>query len=229
MKKALYRNAEILAIIVFEQFFIKNFLIRRRHFTKSHNKSHIKEKEYKNMVSKESFYNISMNGRMAYAILCIEKYISNLYPDKDRSPLSKKMWKVTSESWDEWIDTFIEVIPQYLFEFDSYEESDFENLTKDEYELFVELFSGVSDGEYMDCSDKVGYIINSLKLIEEVYAYSAVPGVGEESIDIILSICAVLESDSVEVPPVELVEFSSFEEQNGWGNQFGGEDLSLIL
>ena len=181
------------------------------------------------MVNKESFYNISMNGRMAYAILCIEKYVSTLYPDKDWSPLSKKMWEVTCESWDEWIDTFIEVIPQYLFEFDSYEESDFENLTKDEYELFVELFSGVSDGEYDDCSDKVGYIINSLKLLEEVYAYSTVPTVGEESIDIILSICAVLESDNVEVPPVELVEFSSFEERNGWGNQFNGEDLSIIL
>jgi len=181
------------------------------------------------MINREAFYNISMNGRMAYAILCIEQYLSTLYPDKDWSPLSKKMWAVTSESWDEWIDTFIEVIPQYLFEFNSYEESDFENLTEDEYELFVELFDGVSDGKYDDPSDKVGYIINSLKLIEETYAYSTIPGVGEEAIDIIVRVCDVLESDSVELPSLDLVSFSSFQERSGWGNPIDGQNLSIIL
>ncbi len=52
-----------------------------------------------------------MNGRMAYAILCVEKYLKEKYPDDAWNELSKLMWSVTSIYWDEWDNKFIEIIP----------------------------------------------------------------------------------------------------------------------
>ena len=63
---------------------------------------------------------------MAYSILCVGEVLVAKYPDDDWSVLSKEMLKATSTYWDEWGNRFIEIIPEYLFEFDTYEESDFE-------------------------------------------------------------------------------------------------------
>lgn len=181
------------------------------------------------MFNRDVMRTISMNGRMAYIILCIEKYLLEMYPEKDWKELSKRMWKATSEAWDEWMDSFIEIIPQYLFEFDTYEDSDFEELSEEEYKFFIDLYSGVTEGLFDDSTNKVGYIINTLKLMEEVYCYTSIPGTGEESIDLILQVCEILEEDNVSLPDLDLVEFTSFDERNGWGEKFDGEKMSMIL
>ena len=56
---------------------------------------------------------------MAYLILCAELYVKTLNPDKDWSVLSKWMWDATSEYWDEWDSKFMEIIPEFLYEFDT--------------------------------------------------------------------------------------------------------------
>lgn len=169
-----------------------------------------------------------MTGRMAYTILCVEKYLLDKYPDKDWKELSSRMWKVTSVAWDEWIDEFIEIIPQYLFEFDNFEESDFEELSKEDYDYFVKLYEGVSEGLCDDPSDKVNFLLNSLKELEEVYSYTSIPGKGEESIAIVSKVCTMLSEENIEIPDISLVEFSSFEDRNGWGKSFDGTSISLI-
>ena len=180
------------------------------------------------MFDRDLMRTISMNGRMAYIILCIERYLLVKYPHKDWSKLSKIMWQATSEPWDEWMDTFIEIIPQYLFEFDSYEEADFEELSENDYDYFVELFDGVSNGLGDDSSDKVNFLLYSLKELEEVYCYTSIPGTGEESIDIVFKVCSVLVEDNVELPQISKIKFSSFSERDGWGDRFEGKNISLI-
>ena len=97
------------------------------------------------MVLSDKIKNISMNGRMAYAVMCVENYLVKIYPDKDWNILSKKMWASTAEYWNDWYDQFIECIPEYLFEADTYGASEFEYLTEDEYAIFSTLYSGVHD------------------------------------------------------------------------------------
>ena len=67
------------------------------------------------MMQAKNFNEISMNGRMAYLILCVERYVKTKYPDKDWSVLSQWMWDSTSEYWDEWDSKFMEIIPEFLF------------------------------------------------------------------------------------------------------------------
>lgn len=172
-------------------------------------------------MNKNTFSNISMNGRMAYAILCVEQYLCSKFPDDDWSILSREMWKVTSLYWDEWNERFIEIIPQYLFEFDTYENSDFEKISKEDYFAFVELFKNKPD--------TINQLLLKLQDLYDVYIYSDIPGEGEEASQIVLDICNILDQNNVSLPNVESVSFSSFSEKNGWGNSFNGESLSLIL
>ncbi len=166
---------------------------------------------------------------MAYAILCVEQYLKTKYPDKDWSRLSERMWPVTNMSWDEWAEEFMEIIPQYLFENDTYEESDFEFLEEADYEEFTGLFKDISDRLYDDEHDRVNYLLLSLYKLEEVYAYTEIPGNGEESLKIIDKMCEILTQEDVILPKIETVSFSSFTERNGWGNRFDGTGISLIL
>ena len=36
---------------------------------------------------------ISMNGRMAYVIMCVERFLVAVYPERDWKPLARTMWK----------------------------------------------------------------------------------------------------------------------------------------
>ncbi|MBR1472483.1 MAG: hypothetical protein IJ600_12700 [Lachnospiraceae bacterium] len=167
------------------------------------------------------FNNISMNGRMAYAILCVEKYLKEKYPDDNWDDLSKLMWTVTSIYWDEWDNKFIEIIPEYLFEFNSYAESDFEEISEDEYNSFVALLR--------DKSDTINQLLMKLHKIQEVYSYSSIPDNGKEASQLVLDIYHILEQGDIALPDLDIVSFSNFSERDGWGNKFDGTKLSLIL
>lgn len=167
------------------------------------------------------FNTISMNGRMAYAIICIEKYLLDKFPNDDWSELSKVMWNVTSMYWDEWDNKFIEIIPEFLFEFNSYAESDFEEISENEYDCFVSLFKGKPS--------TINTLLFKLHQIQEVYCYSSIPENGKEASQLVIDICAILENDNVSLPDLNTVKFSSFTEKDGWGNKFDGTNLSLIL
>ncbi len=169
----------------------------------------------------KDFNEISMNGRMAYLILCVESYVKAVYPDKDWTVLSQWMWNATSEYWDEWDSKFMEIIPEFLFECDSYEESDFECISEDEYEYFTSLFDGLSD--------EFNNLMLKLHELQQVYCYESIPGRGTDASKIIVEACNILEHNDIVLPDPEKIAFSRFLEKDGWGNDFDGTELSLIL
>ena len=172
-------------------------------------------------MRRKDFENISMIGRMAYGILCVESYLQSRFPDDDWTTLSELMWEATSSYWDEWDNKFIEVIPEYLFEKVSFVESAFDCLTETEYNSFTELLK--------DKPSAVNDLLMKLHELQEVYCYTNIPGRGDEAIQIVLDICGILTQEGVELPSVSFVEFSSFSEKNGWGEQFDGRKLSFVL
>lgn len=162
-----------------------------------------------------------MNGRMAYIILCIEKYLLSMYPDTDWSILSERMWDVTNSYWDEWDNSFIEIIPEFLFEFDTYDDSDFENLSREDYDYFSNLLK--------DRDSSLNNLLLKLHELQTVYCYSSIENDGAEASEIVLSATEILTDNNVELPDISSVSFSSFSEKNGWGEMFDGTTLSLIL
>lgn len=174
------------------------------------------------MMNTNQFKQVSLVGRIAYGIMCAEYYAKATYPDKDWTPLFKNMWAITNaQYWDEWANKYIEVIPEYLFEFPTYEASDFEYLSKPEYDVFTKL--------QRNTSPLWNNILKKIYEMEEIYAYSTIPGIGLESISILSEIIKILDEAGIQLPPIEKVAFSHFEEREGWGEHFDGSQLSTII
>lgn len=165
---------------------------------------------------------ISIRGRIVYAIMCAEKYISTKYPSNAWKLVFKPFWEICeSETWDEWSDKVLEYIPEILLEFDNYESSDFEYLPKSEYEQIKKL--------YKNTDKNVNTILYNIRRIELAYSYSSISGIGKESLDIIEEIVKILEKEKIKLPDPQQVAFSKFTEKNGWGEPFDGKNLSVIL
>ena len=175
------------------------------------------------------FTKISMNGRMAYVIMCVEAYLVNKFPEKDWSLISQKMWQATSMNWADWPDMFSSVIPDVLLQYPEYSAVDFgETLSKREYSVLKELYAGITDGIEDDPSDELNYMLNKPFEMAMVYEGTVI-GDGQESFSIIEKVEDILIQNGIALPDYTKVLFSSASELNGWGNDFDGKFLSVIL
>lgn len=170
---------------------------------------------------KYDFSNVSMVGRFAYSVMCAERYALEKYPAKDWKPLFTWMWKGTSDYFDEWYYRFIEILPEYLYEFDSFEEADFEYLTKEQYTFY--------SGFMKDLDDNMVALLTVPAELSMVYAYSTIPGNGKESLDLLNKAIKILNTEHIELPDPQQISFSSFSVKNGWGEPFDGSALSIVL
>ncbi len=167
------------------------------------------------------FSNISITGRIAYSIMCAEEYAIYKYPNKDWKPLFTWMWKCTSEYFDEWYYHFSEILPEYLYEFNNYEDAHFEYLSKQDYNFYHALFK--------DIDKNMEELIVIPADISMIYCYTEIPENGKESIHLLNKAINILRKNNIRLPNPEKVSFSSFSEKHGWGNQFDGAKLSKIL
>ncbi len=173
------------------------------------------------MSKKYDFTNISMIGRAAYAVICAEQYALTKYPNKDWRPLFTWMWKCTSDYFDEWYYRFMEILPEYLYEFDNYKDSQFDYLSEEDYIYYTEFLR--------DIDNNMEELLVIPTEIAMVYAYTSIPGEGKESIKLVEKAIHILKDSDVEIPDPKQVAFSSFSEKNGWGEPFDGTRLSLVL
>lgn len=173
-------------------------------------------------MNKKDFNNISMNGRLAYQLMCVERYLLTKYPKNDFTKLMQLLWQVTNGMyWDSFSDYVMDLEPSNLFEFDSYEEQEWLRLSKEEYDELIPCMNGLDN--------IVDDLFETLKEQTFVYAYTVVPKNTKESIDIIFDTIDFLKQEEIDLPDIKLVEFSTIDQRNGWGDHFDGTKLSIIL
>lgn len=169
-----------------------------------------------------NFENISIVGRIAYGIMCAEEYLMHKYPNKDWKIIFKDFWKITNlELWDDWMEEIIEIIPEYLFEFNDYKSSDFEYLTEYKYNELKKV--------YDNTNDDVNIILKMVYELANSHAYSSINKNGEESLCQLEKITTFLENEGIALPETKDVQTHLFSEKKGWGNPFDGTNLSKIL
>ena len=173
------------------------------------------------MNKKNDFTNISMIGRAAYAIMCAERYALAKYPDKDWRPLFTWMWKCTSDYFDEWYYRFMEILSEYLYEFENYKDAQFDYLSEEDYNYYTNFFK--------DIDKNMEELIVIPTKIAMVYSYMPIPGEGKESIEYVRDAIKILKTNGIDLPDPVDVAFSNFSEKNGWGEPFDGTKLSVIL
>lgn len=175
------------------------------------------------------FEKISMNGRMAYVIMCVENFLAAKYSERDWSLVSEIMWKATSTNWGEWPEEYSTVIPDVLLQYEEYDREELgEVLSEKEFLSLKALYSGITKGAEDDPSDEVNYMLNKPYEMAMVYEGTMI-GDGQESLDIISAAEDVLKKNGIAIPDYMKVAFSSSKELNGWGNDFDGRYLSIIL
>ena len=173
-------------------------------------------------MNKKDFKNISMAGRLAYRLICAEKYFTYKYPNEDFTELFKLLWPATNGMyWDTFSIYLIELDKSCLLEFDSYEEQEWMYLTKEQYDTFKPLI------QKFDQEDED--FLETLKEQTEVYAYTVVPKDTSESIDIVFDTIKFLKRHKIPLPDIKLVDFSTIDQRRGWGDLFDGTKLSIIL
>lgn len=172
---------------------------------------------------------VSMNGRMAYIIMCVEAYLKNKYPNRNWTFVAEKMWQATSKNWGEWPDAYSIIIPDVLLQYEDYDENDMsDSISRQEYAALIQLYDGITNGSEDDPSDELNYILNKPFEMAMVYEGTII-GDGSDSFDIIEQTESILRKNNIPLPDYKNVLFSSASELNGWGNDFDGRKLSIIL
>ncbi len=103
---------------------------------------------------KKKFWNITLVGRLCWIFLCVERYLNELYPSYDWTPIAERMWQWTDCSWMEGSEVYSEAVPEFIMEYSTYEETkhnayaDF--LKRADYDLLTSLFRNFTDGSGND-------------------------------------------------------------------------------
>ncbi len=170
-----------------------------------------------------------MNGRMAYIIMCVEAFLITKYPDRDWTFLAERMWEATNHDWAYWPDMFNYLLPEVfcLFEAYDYDELNKYMTEKDFYDVKA-LFAGITEGVEDDPEDILNCLIMKPFEMGMVYEGTGI-GDGHESFEIIDETESILINNGVELPDYRKVLFSSFDQRRGWGDDFDGRFLSVIL
>lgn len=69
------------------------------------------------------FKNLSMTDRLCYLFMCIEQYLIFRYPDRNWTIVSQKCLQWINTDWGKSCDEYRKVVLYYLFEFDTYKET----------------------------------------------------------------------------------------------------------
>ena len=178
----------------------------------------------------EDFKNISLTGRLCYLFMCIESYLSSCYPDRDWTLVAEKMWQWTSGYCNEGCDVYTQIIPDYLFEFDTYietNEREFDGeLSEEDYYTFVNLYEGITDGNSQDEINKLLMLPvdfnNECECTD--FSYADTP-----TLNIISKAQSILYENGIEIPSKEKIEKFSVDEKGGWGDFFDSRYLSVLL
>ncbi|MCF0133874.1 MAG: hypothetical protein HUJ72_08415 [Blautia sp.] len=177
---------------------------------------------------KQRFNNISMNGRMAYVIMCVEAWLQGTYPDRDWTIVSEAMWRATEMNWGDWPEIYAGYIPHVLFSYEEYGEDLTESFPEDIYNRLKKLYLGITSGNEDDPEDMLDYMLTKPHEMATVYEGTGI-GDGNESIEIIEGIEKVLNSSGIPLPDHHRLYFSDHDQLHGWGNSFDGRFLSVIL
>lgn len=162
-------------------------------------------------MNKYDFKNISIRGRVAFAISCLNTYLKTKYPNIDFSSVLDLACKITEDSdyIDSCTEAFTEIIPEYLYEFDNYEDAEFEYLSKEAYESFISIIP-------KDDAD-LNLLMHSIRDIAWEYCYVALETNAPQTYRYLDSIIDTMNKLSLSLPDIKIFKKYEFSENDGWG------------
>lgn len=181
------------------------------------------------MIS-EKLKELSLTARLIYIFMCIENYLTQCFPERNWALLAKKMWQWTNVFWEEGYDVYSVVVPEYILEFSTYEETNRNSfdgkLSEEDYAAFVGLYDGITDGNGNSDFDN---ILRAPLDFGNICDSSAFAQADEKTLEIIGNVVSILKRNNVDIPSVERIAHFTADQKNGWGDFVNSEYLSVIL
>lgn len=172
-------------------------------------------------MKRTDFKQISIRGRVAYCIKCLETYIKNKYQNRKLDQVIDMACHIIDDSdfIDENAHKYMEIIPEYLFEFDNFERLDFDYMSNDDYKKYISIIPKPQEDE--DLNNLMHYIYD----VAIEYCYVALDKDASETMTYIMKTIEILKKNKLEVPSIEPFKKYKFEEYNGWGEYIKKEDF----
>lgn len=171
----------------------------------------------------EQMKQISLRGRVAYGICCFENVLITLeYDLNDWRNVLNYLWQFTNIQYlDNWNEIIVELIPENLMEFNTYEEQEFERLSPEEFVSLSQL--------YQSTEESIGILLRDIYELGISHAYSIIEGYGESSLILINRIANYMLKQGFPLPDMDSFLKYSINENRGWGNRFDGTVLSKVI
>lgn len=173
---------------------------------------------------------LSLTGRMCYLFMCIERYLSGCYPNKDWSPVAKRCWQWTNRYWNEGRDIYLPVVPEYLFEYDNYEKTNLLNfegiLSETDYLILKELFSDITKG---NSNDEINQVLKLPIEFNDECECTDYCEADKPTLSILGKMEQFLSLHKIDCPDIGEIAYMSVNDKNGWGNFIESESLSIII
>lgn len=156
-------------------------------------------KEYINELNE-----LSLNARISYGIMCLENYVMTEHKNVDFNILFEDLWKINSVEYidSNWYYPMLEKSVASILEFDNYEDGEYEEISKDEYNKYSELYIKVREDK------TVCEIIDIIIKLPEYYIYTNVTDDGIKMTEDIIKIINILTNLNVELPDISLLKCS---------------------
>lgn len=155
---------------------------------------------------------ISIRGRIAYTIKCLQTFVDAKYSDIDFKSVINMACSITDNSdyIDESAMAYMEIIPEYLYEFDSYPDAEFEYISEEQFNHFRNIIP----------SDDVDLntIMKSIYNIAMEYSYESMEPGAPRTLSYIQSVKKILDKNKLPLPDIAFFSKFSFSENDGWGS-----------
>ena len=215
----------------------------------SFSREDLTEEDRKKYDHAKKYSRITMTGRLIYIFMCIERYLTSLYPDRDWTPVARRLWSITKnkEKWDEGLpgNWYREIVPERIMRFykSGYGYKQLnpmvfdDRLSEEVYTEIRKLYEGLSKGERdEEINQMVGLPENLLSRAERnIY----VEEMEEPMVDACLKAEGILEKRGIGLPDFSLIEQYSFarpgetmkgvDRKTAFGFGVDAEELSIIL
>lgn len=171
----------------------------------------------------QNFEDISIKGRVAYGINCLENAINHYNYGKEKWQfVLGQLWKFTDiEYLDDWYYQTAEFMPDSILEDEKYNEADFEFIDKAQFYKLYDL--------YTNANEPVKRMIRMIFDIGSKELYGKIQGHSDSTLKHLKEVMNLCQSENIKLPNGEIYRKYSFEENGGWGESFEGREMSLIL
>ncbi|WP_299184683.1 hypothetical protein [uncultured Aquimarina sp.] len=169
---------------------------------------------FKKNTVENHFKKISIRGRLAFGVKCLEQYIKekNL-ENKHLDKLISVLWDfTTSENLAEWDNKISDLHPNNIVDkHPDNKASDYKSLTESEFIDLKKYYSEISDDLFL--------LIDLIIDIGTTDLYGATGSYSKDTLQSTMRVYQFAQEKMNEIPNIHKFKISKFSEKSGWGNK----------